>query len=141
MAARKGGHFNSLAEHAAFTAPGLWGKPIVRTRSALVCVIKKLTTLLKAYAKLNVMRIIVLYRPESEYARVVEEFIHDYQNRHNDKLEIINIDSREGIAMASLYDIMRFPALLALREDGTLLKNWEGGQLPLMDEVAAYAYS
>jgi hypothetical protein len=87
------------------------------------------------------MKVIVLYRPESEYARSVEVFIHDYRARHDDKLDVINIDSRDGVAMASLYDIMQFPALLAIREDGSVLKSWEGSDLPLMDEVAAYAYA
>ena len=45
---------------------------------------------------------------------------------------------REGIAMASLYDIMRFPAIMAIALDGTLLHHWEGEQLPLIDEVASY---
>ena len=95
-----------------------------------------------AYAKLNVMRIVVLYRPRSEFARVTEEFIHEYQVRYPDgKLEILDLDSRDGIATASLYDVMQFPAILALRIDGSLLKMWEGSALPLMDEVAGYQYA
>lgn len=40
--------------------------------------------------------------------------------------------------MASLYDVTRYPAVLATREDGELLYLWQGEQLPLMNEVAAY---
>jgi len=88
------------------------------------------------------MRIIVLYRPDSEHARLVEEFIHDYQRQHDSgKLEILNIDSRDGIATASLYDVMQYPTILALRDDGSILRSWEGETLPLMDEIASYAYS
>jgi hypothetical protein len=88
------------------------------------------------------MKIIVLYRPDSEFARPTEEFVHDYQARHGDsKLEILNIDSREGGAIASLYDVMQYPTILALRDDGSVLKSWEGESFPLMDELAAYAYS
>ena len=88
------------------------------------------------------MKVVVLYRPESEFARAVETFIHDFKARNSSiKVEVLNIDSRDGIAMASLYDIMRFPAILAMAGDGYLLKHWEGPELPLMDEVAAYAYS
>jgi len=88
------------------------------------------------------MKIVVLYRPDSEHGRLVEEFIHNYQERHEaGNLEILNIDSRDGIATASLYDVMQYPTILALRDDGSVLKSWEGEQLPLMDEVASYAFS
>lgn len=85
------------------------------------------------------MKVVILYRPDSEHARAVDTFSHDFQNRYQEsRLEIINVDSREGIAMASLYDIMRFPAILAMSGDGGLQKYWEGDALPLIDEVASY---
>ena len=88
------------------------------------------------------MKVVILYRPNSEYATRVEAFVHDYQVRHGSaKLELVNIDQREGSALASLYDVMRFPAILAMETDGKLLQMWEGEQLPLMDEVAAYMYA
>lgn len=88
------------------------------------------------------MRLVVLYRPNSEYARPVEEFVRDYKRWHeSDRLELLNYDSRDGSATASLYDVMQQPAILALREDGSVLKSWEGSSLPLMDEVAAYTYA
>lgn len=88
------------------------------------------------------MKVVILYRPNSEHGRQVETFIHDYQERHEEgRLEILNVDSREGDATASLYDIMQYPAVLALRNDGSVLKTWEGEALPLMDEVAYYTFN
>ncbi len=88
------------------------------------------------------MKVVVLYRPNSEHGRAIEDFIRDYKNRHEEgRLDIENIDSREGSAMASLYDIMNYPAILALRDDGSILKTWEGDELPLMDEVAYYTFN
>ena len=88
------------------------------------------------------MKIIVLYRPESEHSRLVEEFVHDYQRTHDaGNLEVLNIDTRDGSATASLYDVMQYPTILALRDDGSILRSWEGETLPLMDEVASYAFS
>ena len=85
---------------------------------------------------------LVLYRPNSEHGRVVEDFIHDYQARqHIGKLEVISIDTREGMAMASLYDIVQYPAIMVLRMDGGIVRVWQGETLPLMNEVASYAYS
>lgn len=85
------------------------------------------------------MKVIILYRPHSEHGRVVEEFIHNFQSRYRDsRLEIVDIDTREGSATASLYDVMQYPAILVLQIDGYLQKIWEGGNLPLLDEVVAY---
>ncbi len=85
------------------------------------------------------MKVVILYRPHSEYATSVETFVRDYQTRHSPShFELVNVDEREGIALASLYDIMQFPAILALATDGTLLHLWQGPQLPLMDDVASY---
>lgn len=88
------------------------------------------------------MKIVVLYRPNSEHGRDVESFAREYQTRHKSgKLEMLSVDTRDGSATASLYDIMSYPAILALRNDGSVLKVWEGDMLPLMDEVTFYAYS
>jgi hypothetical protein len=86
------------------------------------------------------MKVLVLYRPNSQHGRVVEEFIHDFQACHReDRLEALSIDTRDGSATASLYDIMQYPAILIVQGNGSVQKTWEGEHLPLMDEVAAYA--
>ncbi len=85
------------------------------------------------------VKILALYRPNSEYARQLEEFARDLSRRFDRQMELINIDSRDGAAMASLYDIMQFPSILAIANDGSLLKSWSGPILPLMDEVVYYA--
>lgn len=88
------------------------------------------------------MKVLVLYRPKSEHGRAVETFIRDYKSQHADaRLEVLDIDSRDGSAMASLYDVMQYPAVLALRDDGSILRSWEGDMLPVMNEVAYYAFS
>jgi hypothetical protein len=87
------------------------------------------------------MNILILYRPNSEHGRLIEEFVHEYRNRHPDRLEVIDIDTREGIANATLYDIMQYPAILVVQDNGSVQKVWEGPQLPLMDEVASYTNS
>lgn len=86
------------------------------------------------------MKVLILYRPNSEHGRIVDDFIRGYESRHHGgRLEVLNIDTREGSAMASLYDVMQYPAILVLQTDGYLQKSWEGDRLPLLDEVASYA--
>ena len=88
------------------------------------------------------MKIAVIYRPMSEHGRITEDFMRDYQMRYGPtKFEALNVDGKEGGAMASLYDVQQYPAILALRDDGQLLQSWEGDTLPLMDELNAYSNS
>jgi len=90
------------------------------------------------------MKVLVLYRPDSEFARQVEEFIHDLRTRHNvdeHHLEVLDYDSREGAATASLYDVMAQPSIVVVGDDGAYVKSWQGSELPLLDEVAGYTLS
>ena len=86
------------------------------------------------------MKVVILYRPNSEHSRLIEEFARDYQQRHpSEHFEIISLDTRDGSALASLYDVMQYPAILVMTGAGVIQKVWQGDSLPLMDEVASYA--
>ena len=90
------------------------------------------------------MKVLILYRPNSEYATRVEAFVRDFEHQHDmgsKNIELISVDTRDGAATASLYDIWSFPAILAVDMDGRVLNVWEGPDLPLMDEVAGYIRS
>ncbi len=71
---------------------------------------------------------------------MTEEFINDYKVRHQDsQVEIMNIDTREGSATATLYDVLQYPAILILQTNGYVQKIWQGPELPRLDDVASYA--
>jgi hypothetical protein len=86
------------------------------------------------------MKLLVIYRPNSEHGRLTEEFIERFKSHgsSSEHVEAVNIDSREGSALATLYDIMQYPAILVLRNDGSPQKVWVGDNLPQIDEVQAY---
>ncbi len=85
------------------------------------------------------MRVVILYQSNSEHERKVLEFAHDYHAAQMDRrVELLDLNTREGAAMAQLYDIVQYPAVLALADNGSLLQFWQGEQLPLMNEVAYY---
>jgi hypothetical protein len=88
------------------------------------------------------MKVVILYRPNSDHATEVESYVRDFEHQHNlsDKVELVSVNTREGAATASLYDVMAYPTILAMAEDGRLLNVWQGKPLPLMDEVAGYIY-
>ena len=89
------------------------------------------------------MKVLVLYRPNSEFARQVEEFVQGLQVRHHideRHLQILDYDSREGAATASMYDVYSQPVVLIIGDDGTYIKHWEGSALPMLSEVASYTF-
>jgi hypothetical protein len=84
------------------------------------------------------MRVIILYRPNSEQEGKAKDFARDYKQLKNIDLELISLDTVEGDDMAKLYDITQYPAVVALKEDGQLQKMWQGEILPLMNELDYY---
>lgn len=87
------------------------------------------------------MKVVILYRPNSESSRVVEDFAREFSRRYQDrKLELVSVDTRDGSATATLYDVMRCPAVLALADDGQILHEWEDS-MPLMNEISYYTTS
>ena len=89
---------------------------------------------------INFMKVVILYRPNSEHTRSVEEFVHDFQKGHPERrVELISLDTPGGSHLAEVYDAVDYPAILAMSNDGQLLKMWQGQQFPLMNELAYYA--
>ena len=88
------------------------------------------------------MRIVILYHPQSDHAGKVEDYAHEYHMRHQDReIEKISLETKEGWEMAKLYDAVRYPAVLALADDGELQGMWQGDMLPLMGELDSYMAS
>jgi hypothetical protein len=90
---------------------------------------------------LGAVKLLVLYRPNSEHETEIQSYVHDFQRRYEvgRRVEMVSVNTRDGAATASLYDIVSYPAILVLGDDGTMAGFWQGTPLPLMDEVAGYA--
>lgn len=84
------------------------------------------------------MKVVVLYQTNSERERSVLEFEREYNRRTNRTLSLVDVNTRDGAALASLYDIMQYPCVLALANDGQVLQMWDGEHLPLINEVTYY---
>ncbi len=84
------------------------------------------------------MKAIILYKPDSEFARVVEEFEHEFSRRTPYTIELVDVDSLAGIAQAGLYDVVEYPTVAVIRDDKQLVKSWSGIPLPLVNDVAGY---
>ncbi len=85
------------------------------------------------------MKLIFLYKSISEFGRITEEFAQRIRDFHPQiQINLIESESFEGIEKASLYDIMTFPAILAVTEDSILENAWIGPSFPSIDEVMFY---
>ena len=84
------------------------------------------------------MKVVVLYRSQTEHERAVLEFERDYHMQTGRDLTLIDLNTKEGADLAELYDIVRYPALLARSNDGELLQLWQGEILPLIRDVTFY---
>jgi hypothetical protein len=84
------------------------------------------------------MKVAVLYRSQSEQERPVLDFERDYSRQTGRQLSLYDLNTRDGWSLASLYDVVQYPAVLAMGNDGQLLQLWQGEHLPLMNEVMYY---
>lgn len=85
------------------------------------------------------MKVIVIYRSASEHGRTVEDYLRDFNRQTGRELETIDPDTKEGIDMARAYDIVEYPSVMALSDDGHLQNFWRGLPLPTISEVSYYA--
>jgi hypothetical protein len=84
------------------------------------------------------MRVVVISRDATDYARSVEEWLREFQRRTGRELEVINPDSAAGISFCTAYDIVEYPSVIALTDDGVMQQLWAGTQLPTISEVSYY---
>lgn len=87
------------------------------------------------------MKAIILYHPKSEHGGLVEDFAKEFERYKRKKIDLVSVETIEGADLAKLYGIIAYPAVLAKSDEGALQRLWQGGPLPLMDELAYYANS
>jgi hypothetical protein len=81
----------------------------------------------------------MLYSPNSHSERLCLDYARDFMAIHGRQIDLLSINTIEGDAQATLYDITSYPAVLALDSQGKLLNIWKGEMLPVMNELLAYA--
>ncbi len=82
------------------------------------------------------MRVICIYRDNQDYTRSVDEWLENFRRQTGRELEIMNPD--ENTSFCETYDIVEYPAILALTERGEIRAFWQGRNLPLINEVLYY---
>ena len=74
------------------------------------------------------MRVVVIFKEATDYGRQVNDFLHDFSRQ-----------TPAGISFCEAYDIMEYPTVIALSDDGQMQNTWRGLPLPTISEVSYYA--
>ena len=84
------------------------------------------------------MKAVIVFKEDSEQARPVLEYLRDFEHQTGHKLDTIDPDSVEGAELCRVYDIVEYPTVVAMSEDGMALNSWRGLPLPTISEVSYY---
>lgn len=84
------------------------------------------------------MRTVVIYKEQTDYARQIDEYLRDFERQTGHRLEIMNPDTREGAMFCRTYDIVEYPSIVALDDNGQLQNIWRGTSLPTINELSYY---
>lgn len=85
------------------------------------------------------MRAVVIYKDESDHAREVINYMTDFKRQTGRDLEVIDPETADGASFCRTYDIVEYPTIVALSNDGILQNVWRGRPLPTIGEVSYYA--
>ncbi len=82
------------------------------------------------------MRVVCVYRDKQDYTRSVEEWIENLRRQTGREIETMDPDKNSSFC--ETYDIVEYPTILALGNDGSIRAIWSGRNLPLMNDVLYY---
>lgn len=85
------------------------------------------------------MRTFVVYKEQSDHARAVTDFLRDFERQTGHSLETIDPETRDGYATCASYDVVEYPTVVAVDDNGVLQNMWRGLPLPTISEVSYYA--
>jgi len=84
------------------------------------------------------MRVVVVYKDRTDYARSVIEYLRDFHHQTGHELEVMDPESPAGIDFCQVYDILSYPTVVAITDDGQMQNVWPGLPLPTISEVSFY---
>lgn len=84
------------------------------------------------------MRTFVVYKVESDHARPVMDFLRDFERQTGRQIEVVDPETRAGIATCETYDIVEYPSVVALDDSGVMQNIWRGLPMPTISELSYY---
>lgn len=84
------------------------------------------------------MRVVVVYKTESDHAREVFDYLGDMKRATGKEIEEMDPDTPDGAHFCRTYDIVEYPTIVAVDYNGQLQNMWRGRPLPTISEVSYY---
>ncbi len=84
------------------------------------------------------MRVVVIFKERTDYASEVNSYLRDFERQTGHALEVLDPESRDGVSFCQAYDILEFPTIIALSDDGQVQNQWRGKPPPTISEVSYY---
>jgi len=84
------------------------------------------------------VKVVVIYKEQTDYARQVIDYLRDFKIQTGHDLETLDPESPQGVDFCRTYDMMQFPTLIALSDEGLMQNMWVGLPLPTISEVSYY---
>jgi hypothetical protein len=84
------------------------------------------------------VKILVVYIIESDLGCEVLDYLRDFERQTGHQLETIDPDSKDGADTCRAYDIVEYPTVFAVSDDGHLQNLRRGRPLPTISEVSFY---
>lgn len=84
------------------------------------------------------MRVAIVYKYESDHAREVLDYLRDFERQTGHTIETIDPDTKDGADTCRVYDIVEYPSVIAISDDGHMQNMWRGRPLPTISEVSFY---
>ncbi|MGV9002324.1 MAG: hypothetical protein ACOH18_05220 [Candidatus Saccharimonadaceae bacterium] len=84
------------------------------------------------------MRVVVVYKQQTDYTRQVEDWLADFKRQTARDLDTLDPESLLGLSFCETYDVVEYPSIIALSDDGQMQNFWRGLPLPTLSEVSYY---
>jgi hypothetical protein len=84
------------------------------------------------------VRVVVVYKDNTEFTRTVDDYLRDFTRQTGNELETLDPETPDGITFCRTYDIIEYPTIIALSDDGAMQQTWRGLPLPTISEVSYY---
>ncbi len=84
------------------------------------------------------MRVAVVYKDFSDHAREVEEWVSEFEHRSGYEVEKLDPETPDGETFCTARDIVEYPTIAVVGDDGKTYEMWRGTPLPVIDEVIGY---
>lgn len=81
-------------------------------------------------------RVVCVFRDNQDYTRTVTEWLENFRRQTGREIETMDPD--ESPSFCEAYDLVEYPTILALDDDGRVLSSWRGKDMPLINEVLYY---